>query len=317
MHFELAIPSHPDSLDRRRIVDLWLESKSPNTRRSYRRSIADFAEFLTKTINDACEDLINHGSSHAQQIVLAYRTHLVSRGLAAATIASRLAAIRSIVQLARLLGSISWSIEIPSIRTEGYRDTRGPGKDGWRSILAAVATEADPAIRARNTAILRLLHDLALRRFEVASIDLSDVDFVARRLRIVGKGKTESTYLTIPHATMKSIEDWLTIRGREDGPMFVRLDRGCTLKNLSRITTQAIYNLVKKIGEKAKLDRPLRPHGLRHQAITSALESTNGDVRRVAKFSRHAKIETVLVYDDNRRDDAGTIAEQVSIDNIP
>lgn len=39
---------------------------------------------------------------------------------------------------------------------------------------------------------------------------------------------------------------------------------------------------------------------IRHSAITEALELTNGSVRLAQKFSRHAKLETLQVYDDNR-----------------
>ena len=42
----------------------------------------------------------------------------------------------------------------------------------------------------------------------------------------------------------------------------------------------------------------MRPHGLRHTAVTTALDATNGDVRSVRRFSRHADIGTVLIYDD-------------------
>ncbi len=44
----------------------------------------------------------------------------------------------------------------------------------------------------------------------------------------------------------------------------------------------------------------LTPHKLRHSAITAALDATGGDVRRVQRLSRHARLETVMVYDDNR-----------------
>ncbi|MFO0713608.1 MAG: hypothetical protein U0353_27395 [Sandaracinus sp.] len=54
------------------------------------------------------------------------------------------------------------------------------------------------------------------------------------------------------------------------------------------------------------------PHGFRHSAITMALEGTSGDVRRVAKLSRHVKLDTVLRYDDARRDDAGELATMIA-----
>ena len=60
------------------------------------------------------------------------------------------------------------------------------------------------------------------------------------------------------------------------------------------------------------MQKPVRPHGLRHAAITGALEATGGDVRAVQRFSRHASVETLLVYDDARQDLGGKVAATVA-----
>ena len=65
----------------------------------------------------------------------------------------------------------------------------------------------------------------------------------------------------------------------------------------------------------ASLARGTNPHGLRHQGITRALDLAHGDVRKVKRFSRHAKLETLLRYDDNRRDEAGAIAKLLGEDS--
>ncbi len=85
----------------------------------------------------------------------------------------------------------------------------------------------------------------------------------------------------------------------------------------NRLTGDAVARLVKALGLKAGLAREVRPHGLRHEAITRALDLCAGDVRRVRHFSRHAKIETLLRYDDNRRDEAGAIARLLGDDEAP
>ncbi|HVT40002.1 MAG TPA: hypothetical protein VHE78_13215 [Gemmatimonadaceae bacterium] len=53
-------------------------------------------------------------------------------------------------------------------------------------------------------------------------------------------------------------------------------------------------------------------HGLRHAAITHALDVCAGDVRKVQKFSRHRDLRTLTVYDDNRQDVAGEVAKLVA-----
>ncbi|HLO48670.1 MAG TPA: hypothetical protein VK211_09680 [Kamptonema sp.] len=43
--------------------------------------------------------------------------------------------------------------------------------------------------------------------------------------------------------------------------------------------------------------------------MTAALDATNGDVRRVQKLSRHASLNTLMIYDDNRLNHQGEITD--------
>jgi integrase/recombinase XerC len=104
-------------------------------------------------------------------------------------------------------------------------------------------------------------------------------------------------------------------RGDAPGPLLIRLDRAAA--GMDRLTGDAVARLVKALGRKAGLAREVRPHGLRHEAITRALDLCPGDLRRVRHFSRHAKIGTLLRYDDNRRDEAGAIARLPGDDEAP
>jgi integrase/recombinase XerC len=53
----------------------------------------------------------------------------------------------------------------------------------------------------------------------------------------------------------------------------------------------------------------MSPHRIRHSAITAALDATNGDVRKVQRFSRHKKLDTLMIYDDNRSNMQGEISD--------
>ena len=83
------------------------------------------------------------------------------------------------------------------------------------------------------------------------------------------------------------------------------------------MTGQSVGLIVKALGREVGLSRPVAPHGLRHQAITEALDKTGGDLRRVQKFSRHRDIKTLMIYDDHRHDPGGDISRLVSEDDGP
>jgi integrase/recombinase XerC len=73
-----------------------------------------------------------------------------------------------------------------------------------------------------------------------------------------------------------------------------------------------LYLVVRQIGERVGLG--VRPRGLRHAAITRALDLTGGDIRSVQKFSRHKDVRLLQRYDDNRQDLAGVVAQRLAED---
>jgi integrase/recombinase XerC len=52
--------------------------------------------------------------------------------------------------------------------------------------------------------------------------------------------------------------------------------------------------------ESAGIKKQMYPHCIRHSAITAALDATEGDMRKVQKLSRHRKLDTLMIYDDNQ-----------------
>jgi len=299
----LALPA----VDVARLVAAFLEGRNARTRAAYAADLADFAAFLeVADVDAAATVLLERGHGAANELALSYRAHLVGRGLAPATVNRRLAALRSLVKLARVLGRVGWTLEVPSVKSQSYRDTRGPGVDGFRRLLAQLDARVDAKAK-RDRAALRLLFDLALRRAEVCSLDLAHLDLEAGTLAIMGKGRTERERLTLPGPTRAALAAWVAVRGTEAGPLFTGLASNGTG---GRLTGTGLYLVVRDLGLAAGLK--VRPHGLRHAAITAALEATSGDVRRAQRFSRHRDLRILSTYDDNRADLAGEVAAGVA-----
>lgn len=313
MSRELATLPKPPALGEVDVLDAFLVGRNPRTLRAYDRDLADFARFLgAPAAGPAVELLLSLPHGQANAAALGYRAHLVGRGLKSATIARRLSALRSVVKLARTLGRIAWALDVESPRSEPYRDTAGPGDAGWRAMLdrARDAAADGSAKGLRDLAIIRLLHDLALRRGELCALDVDALDLVEGTVAVIGKGRTEAVRLTLPGPTRAALAGWLAVRGAGPGPMFVRLDNAA--KAPTRLTDTAVFLIVRALGRRVGLSRPTRPHALRHQAITRALDATGGDVRTVQRFSRHADPRTLMLYDDKRRDLAGDVARMVA-----
>src|SRR5262249_27394034 len=144
---------------------------------------------------------------------------------------------------------------------------------------------------------------------EAVGLDLEDVDLRAGKANVLGKGRTQKVRLTLPGPTRQALAAWVAVRGTAPGPLLTSCDRAG--KGSGRLTGGAVDAIGLGLGEKAGLGK-VRPHGLRHAAITEALERTGGDVRAVQRFSRHRDLRTLQRYDDCRRDLGGEVARKVA-----
>jgi len=289
------------------IVESFLAGRTPRTLEAYRQDLQDFARFIgAENLDAAARLLLSRGRGPANETAHSYRADLLARGLSPSTVNRRLAALRSLVKVSRLFGLSDFSLEVESVKSQGYRDTKGPGRDGVRLLLNEISRKEDKKAK-RDLALVRLLYDLGLRRGEAVALDLEDVDLKAGTVSIMGKGRTERESLTLPDPTKASLEGWISTRGPESGPLFVNFDRA---SKGSRLTGRSVARILAEIGDAVGL--VVRPHGLRHAAVTEALDVTGGNVRKVQRFSRHKDLRVLTLYDDNRQDFGGEVARLVA-----
>lgn len=289
------------------LLEAFMARRSATTRKAYETDLQDFSRYMESgSIPATVWALISDGPGRANSLALHYRGSMVAAGKSPATVNRRLSSLRSVVTMARTLGLVSWTLEVGNERVNAYRDTRGPGRHGVRALLDAVEGNGPKALRDR--AIIRMMYDLALRRGEIVTLRLEDVDLIGKRVWVKGKGRNgEREALTLPDKTAAILGEWIQVRGKNPGPLFINFDHA--RKGAGALTGSALWFIVRTLGEKAELRT--RPHGIRHAAITEALDRTR-DPRAVQRFSRHRDLATVLRYDDNREDLAGKVAEAVA-----
>lgn len=305
-----AVPAFSADAIAARLVASFFAGRNARTVEAYGRDLEDFRAFTgAASVQAAADHLLSLGHGGANACALAYRAALVGRGLSPATVNRRLAAVRSLVKLARTVGVVPWSLEVPAVKSQRYRDTRGPGRAGFVRLVASLDARRDPK-GLRDRAVCRLLYDTALRRGEVVALDVADVELAAAAasVSVLGKGRTERERVTLPAETRAAVAAWLAVRGTAPGPLFRSMDRAG--QGSGRLSTTSVYRIVRQLGDRVGIRA--RPHGLRHAAITDALDGSGGNLRGVAKFSRHRDLRTLERYDDNRTDLAGSIASLVA-----
>ena len=300
---KLIYLSSRDRLDWDQIVSDWLNlMRSPNTQRAYRHDIAQFL---------AHDDELHLGAIlgdrfYAYEVINRYRAELIKQELAPATINRKLSAIKSLAAYAYQCGHCEFTLEAIKLeKNRNYRDTTGIDAIAFKKLLDTCNSSV---LGLRDFAILSLLWANALRRAEVCKCNVSDFDAELKSLRIFGKGRgNQSETIFLGESTRDAIAVYLGTRsGCGDEPLFIAHKAGYQGRRLS---TNSIYNIVHNRAELAGISKKMSPHRIRHSAITTALDVTGGDVRRVQKLSRHSNLNTLMIYDDNRRNAQGEITD--------
>ncbi len=150
----------------------------------------------------------------------------------------------------------------------------------------------------RERALFELLYGTGLRVSEAAGLDLEDVDFSSRLVRVVGKGRKERI-VPFGEVAGDALGDYLPVRAsvrrehpdldEEAGePLFVNA-RG------RRLTTRSMSRLLKRRLRAAGLPEEISPHALRHTFATHLLQA-GADLRAIQELLGHASLSTTQKY---------------------
>ncbi len=138
------------------------------------------------------------------------------------------------------------------------------------------------------------LYSTGIRVSELAGMDVSDVDFNERVIRVFGKGKRERI-VPIGRKALSAITDYLKklkekrdANADQDDPLFVN-------KNSGRLTTRSIARILKKIVSQCGILTPVSPHALRHSFAMHMLDS-GADLRGIQEILGHASLSTTQIY---------------------
>ena len=289
------------------LLELLVGKRNKSTRHEYAKDLKNF--FMTVCACPPTPALVAQflqmDRFSAVTLVLRYKAALVDQELKEATVNRRLAAIKALVRYAYGVGKCDWTLaDIKCEKVKPYRDTTGIGPEAFKKMLAVPDRETLKG--KRDYALLRLLWANALRREEVSRCNIEDLDLEARTLAILGKGRgTQKENIDLHPKTCKAIQEWLNARKELDikQPLFISLRPHYG----HRLTGDGIRKIVVAIALDAGISKTISPHRIRHSSVTAALDASSGDVRSVQKLSRHASLNTLMIYDDNRTKAQGKI----------
>lgn len=288
-----------------RAEDYFRSARAPNTIKAYAHDLQDFATWC-KVDAGGLSPL-----PATPRTVSLYMTDVAGRGLKAATVQRRLAAIAQLHQEANL--------DDPT-KTKAVRNTYrgivreiGTYQEGkapllpatLRRVLKGFELERGPAA-VRDRALLLLGLAGGYRVSELASLRAQDVEFTDEgAIVLLRSSKTDQKggglYKGIPYGEhpetcpVTHLQAWLRTVREKDGPLFRAVDRHGNVKG-NRMASDSISRVVKKRAQAAGLD-PSRysGHSLRAGLVTAASEGGAHD-RTIMDQTHHRSLATLNRY---------------------
>ena len=265
---------------------------APRTVDAYRRDLTAFGGWLGRSPSSASTEDLER-----------YVSELRAQGLAATTIARRLAAIRSFFRHQVLVGlredNPAAEVGLPR-RARKLPRTLSPGEAERLVEAAAGTTPRD----LRDRALVELLYGAGLRVSEAVGLEKGGVDLDERLVRSIGKGGKERI-VPLGRSAADALRRYLS-RGR---PFLDRRHRPELFLNArgGPLTRAGAFLIVRRLAEKAGLEPSrIHPHLLRHSFATHLLEG-GADLRSVQEMLGHADLATTELYThvtDRRRREA-------------
>jgi integrase/recombinase XerD len=275
---------------------------SDNTVAAYRNDLTQFGDYLDQSragvgTGDGAT-APGEGPRWARltrERLIDYILHLKEREYASATVARKVAAVKSFCHFLLRVGAIdddpAAELDSPKVKK---RLPQTLSLEDVDNLLAMPAKQGDTPKSRRDRALLEVLYATGMRVSELATLTVDDLDMEGGSVRCIGKGNKERVMPLYPEA-VEAVRAYLE-HGRAG-----LLPDGSTERSLflnprgEQLTRQGLWLIIKHYARDLGIADRVTPHTLRHSFATHMLNGGAG-LREVQKLLGHANISTTQVY---------------------
>ena len=291
------------------LVYLATRLKSVQGRRTMRQALNTIATLLgaPEGLPDPALAIPWHALRYQHTAALAAR---LSETYAPATTNKMMSALRGVLKEAWRLGQMEAedyqrAVDIQQEKLKAQDAAAGRALSAGEVLALVQVCKADQSTAgSRDAALIGVLY-FGLRRAEAVALNLADYQRDKGALFVKGsKGRDRTIYLTGGAKT--ALDVWLIERGLQAGPLFTRIRRW-NAKTADRLTTQAVYTILKERAQEAGV-ADFSPHDFRRTFVGELLER-GADIATVAKLAGHANVKTTAGYDRRGEDSKKKAAE--------
>lgn len=252
-----------------------------NTVESYAMDLAKFSGFLSSKKKRL--------RSFKRADVVDFLDALRGGGSSIASVCRNLSAIRSLARYMLLQGMMK---EDPTENISSPRKWETlPKALSVEEVMELLKSSTNGRFMLRDSAMLELIYSSGLRVTELVSLKVSEVNFEAGFLRVVGKGGKERV-VPVNARALRKVREYIEelrpklLKDRHSDYLFIT-SRG------KPMTRQRFWQALKSYGALAGVE--LSPHTLRHSFATHMLEG-GADLRSLQKMLGHSDISTTQIY---------------------
>ncbi|MBM3155880.1 MAG: site-specific tyrosine recombinase XerD [Chloroflexi bacterium] len=266
---------------------------SNNTLEAYKNDLSQFAAFARERLTK--EDKSQAGwESVDRALILDYLVTLRERSYAPATMARKVAAIKSFFNFLTAEGTLKKN---PTEGVSGPKVGKALPKaisiEDVEKLLEQPDKHNTPEAK-RDKAMLELLYATGMRVSEMVSLNVREVNLRNGFVRCFGKGSKERL-IPIHSKAIKAVKTYIDdarpqlLSTQDETALFLNR-RG------QRLTRQGFWLILKGHAEKAEIEAEITPHVLRHSIATHLLHSGKMNLRELQELLGHANISTTQIY---------------------
>lgn len=276
---------------------------SDNTISAYRNDLNQLASFLASPREGIGLWPVTDISDLRDDHLYAFAEYLGTCDYASSTVARKMAALKSFASYLHrsettqdLLGR---ELVVPRVKKGRPRAITTTEVE----LLLQAPLMHQPARpeQVRDVAMLELLYASGLRVSELVSLNIDDVDFEERTLRLHGKRGAVRT-VPLPTRSVRSLQNWLgdprvAVANRGETALFVN-HRG------NRLTRQGFWLILKSYANQVGISE-ITPHTLRHSFAAHAMDR-GMDLKELQQRLGHVSSVTTQVYQQMAKHDSGS-----------
>jgi integrase/recombinase XerC len=261
---------------------------SNNTVKAYRSDVADLFSFMVSKKQQEINDI-------DLELIRDWLWRVSEKGFTKTTLARKSAAIRAFTAWLFKNGQLESD---PGLKLRSPKASRTLPKVLSREAMLEVFEQLEPLATSDNPAgiqdllIIEILYGSGIRVSELVGLDLQDIDYARKILRVTGKGDKQRM-VPFSDPAGEALASWVK-NGR---PQFENELSGNALLITSRgkrVGVRQVYALVAGLLAETAVG-VAGPHALRHSAATHLLDG-GADLRAVQELLGHSSLATTQIY---------------------